>query len=87
MVLRRHCRTSMVTCKLTLLFLQDESATSGHPGSKRLMSEADLARRECKARSVLNKFKEMENKVLNGEEDDGKKDGEQITGNDLQLGF
>lgn len=34
--------------------------------------EADLARRECKAKSVLNKFKEMENRVLNGE-DEGKK--------------
>ncbi len=31
----------------------------------------DAARRECKARSVLNKFKEMETKALNGE-DDGK---------------
>ena len=29
--------------------------------------ENDMARRECKASSVLNKFKEMENRVLNGE--------------------
>ena len=28
-----------------------------------------MARKECKARSVLNKFKEMESKVLNGEEE------------------
>ena len=33
--------------------------------------ESDLARRECKASSVLNKWKETENKVLNGD-DDGK---------------
>ena len=31
--------------------------------------EVDHARRECKARSVLNKFKEMEQKVINGEEE------------------
>ena len=28
-----------------------------------------ISRRECKARSVLNKFKEMEQKVINGEEE------------------
>ena len=39
--------------------------------SKDESHEAESARRECKASSVLNKFKEMENKVLNGE-DDGK---------------
>ena len=33
--------------------------------------EAEQARRECKAKSVLNKWAELENKVLNGE-DDGK---------------
>jgi len=29
--------------------------------------EREMARRECKAKGVLNKFKEMENRVLNGE--------------------
>ncbi len=37
------------------------------------MCEADVARKECKARSVLNKFKEMEKRALNGEEEE---DGE-----------
>jgi hypothetical protein len=32
--------------------------------------ERTHAARECKARSVLNKFKEMEQKVANGEEID-----------------
>ena len=31
--------------------------------------ENEAARRECKARSVLNKFKEMETRALNGEEE------------------
>ena len=31
--------------------------------------ESDMARRECKAKSVLSKFKEMEDKVLKGESD------------------
>ena len=39
--------------------------------------EVDHARRECKARSVLNKFKEMEQKVINGEEE-GRKRGPMI---------
>ena len=39
---------------------------------KRGLAEIDHARRDCKARSVLNKFKEMEQRVLNGEEEDGK---------------
>jgi hypothetical protein len=34
--------------------------------------EADSARKECKARSVLNKFKEMETRALNGEPEEGK---------------
>lgn len=38
-------------------------------GGCSLLTETDLARKECKARSVLNKFKEMETKVINGEED------------------
>ena len=29
--------------------------------------EGDSARRECKASNLVNKFKEMENRVLNGE--------------------
>ena len=37
------------------------------PGT--LLTEADMARKECKARSILNKFKDMEKRVLNGEEE------------------
>ncbi len=45
------------------------AASSAVPGSTRHLSEADLARKECKARNVLSKFKDMETRVLNGEED------------------
>jgi hypothetical protein len=45
------------------------STTDG--GGDEQTTEGDSARRECKAKSVLNKFKEMENRVLNGE-DEGK---------------
>lgn len=38
-----------------------------HANKKGEEMESDMARRECKASSVLNKFKEMENRVLNGE--------------------
>jgi hypothetical protein len=38
----------------------------GEPG------DGDVARKECKARSILNKFKEMETRVLNGEPEEGK---------------
>merc|ERR1739844_104934 len=34
------------------------------------LTEIDHARRDCKARSVLNKFKKMEQRVLNGEEEE-----------------
>ena len=34
------------------------------------LTEIDHARRDCKARSVLNKFKAMEQRVLNGEEEE-----------------
>ena len=37
---------------------------------KKGLSEIDHARRDCKARSVLNKFKQMEQRVLNGEEEE-----------------
>ena len=37
---------------------------------KKGLSEIDHARRDCKARSVLNKFKQMEQKMLNGEDED-----------------
>merc|ERR1712038_2056496 len=37
---------------------------------KKGLSEIDHARRDCKARSVLNKFKKMEQRVLNGEEEE-----------------
>eukprot|EP00096_Caligus_rogercresseyi_P003905 TRINITY_DN1776_c0_g1_i3.p1 TRINITY_DN1776_c0_g1~~TRINITY_DN1776_c0_g1_i3.p1 ORF type:complete len:725 (-),score=260.06 TRINITY_DN1776_c0_g1_i3:254-2428(-) len=37
--------------------------------SRKYMSETEIAKRECKARSVLNKFKDMEQKALNGEDD------------------
>lgn len=46
----------------------DEGAEGG-AAADRKKSEVDHARRECKARSVLNKFKEMEQKVINGEEE------------------
>eukprot|EP00095_Tigriopus_kingsejongensis_P009198 maker-scaffold299_size217019-snap-gene-1.31 protein:Tk09198 transcript:maker-scaffold299_size217019-snap-gene-1.31-mRNA-1 annotation:"lim domain and actin-binding protein 1" len=36
---------------------------------RRHTTERDMARRDCKAGSVLKKFKEMEEKVLNGEDD------------------
>lgn len=35
--------------------------------------ESDMARRECKASSVLSKFKAMENKAINGEEEVGER--------------
>lgn len=35
----------------------------------------DSARKECKARSVLNKFKEMETRALNGEIEEPGKQG------------
>lgn len=49
---------------------EDEAAAGagGQPRRPRL-TERDMARKECKARSVLNKFKEMESRVLNGEEE------------------
>jgi len=34
------------------------------------LTEIDHARRDCKARSVLNKFKKMEQRVINGEEEE-----------------
>ena len=37
---------------------------------KKGLSEIDHARRDCKARSVLNKFKKMEQRVMNGEEEE-----------------
>ena len=43
---------------------EDEDDPTGKQA--RLMTEADMARRECKARSVLNKWKETENRALNG---------------------
>ncbi|CAB4062641.1 unnamed protein product [Lepeophtheirus salmonis] len=46
---------------------EDEDAEE----TKKYMSETEIAKRECKARSVLNKFKDMEQKVLNGEDDVG----------------
>jgi hypothetical protein len=61
-----------------LAFLQtnddeDNGHAVGNHGHERRchLSEAALARRECKARSVLNKFKEMETKAINGESDEG----------------
>lgn len=36
---------------------------------RRHLTERDIARRDCKAASILKKFKEMEEKVLNGEDD------------------
>lgn len=44
---------------------EDEGGTK-----KKGLSEIDHARRDCKARSVLNKFKQMEQKMLNGEDED-----------------
>ena len=49
---------------------EEEEAENGHR-EQRKGAEVDHARRECKARSVLNKFKEMEQRVLNGEEEEG----------------
>ena len=49
----------------------DEKNEDSRKKSKDHEHEADQARRECKAKSVLNKWAELENKVLNGE-DDGK---------------
>ena len=55
--------------RVILLRVQEEDGDEAGDRKNGLMTETDLARKECKARSVLNKFKEMENKVLNGEED------------------
>ena len=49
----------------------DQEQKDSRKKSKDESHETESARRDCKASSVLNKFKEMENKVLNGE-DDGK---------------
>lgn len=49
----------------------DESDDDHQPKAPRTR-EADMARKECKAKSVLNKFKEMERKALNGETEDGR---------------
>ena len=45
-----------------------ESEDEDVPAVRR-KTETDTARKECKARSVLNKFKEMESRVLNGEDE------------------
>jgi len=47
----------------------DEKNEDSRKKSKDHEHEADQARRECKAKSVLNKWAELENKVLNGEDD------------------
>ena len=46
------------------------------------MTEADMARRECKASSVLSKWKETENRALNGggPEDDAAGESERMEG-------
>ena len=49
------------------------------------MTEADMARRDCKARSVLNKWKETENKALNGEGAEDDAAGESASGRELDL--
>ena len=49
--------------KISIVFQVDNGVGGG----------GDVARKECKARSILNKFKEMETRALNGEpSDDGK---------------
>jgi len=48
----------------------DEKNEDSRKKSKDHEHEADQARRECKAKSVLNKWAELENKVLNGEDDE-----------------
>ena len=60
---------------LLLIFLKfedpGEDEEEGGTNRKKGLSEIDHARRDCKARSVLNKFKEMEQRVINGEEEEG----------------
>ena len=48
-------------------FNEKEQKQGGADGAVEHGSEREMARRECKAKGVLNKFKEMENRVLNGE--------------------
>jgi hypothetical protein len=48
---------------------EDEDDEEGE-FKKRGLTEIDHARRDCKARSVLNKFKKMEQRVINGEEEE-----------------
>ena len=59
---------------LLLIFLKfedpGEDEEEGGTNRKKGLSEIDHARRDCKARSVLNKFKEMEQRVINGEDEE-----------------
>ena len=58
---------------LIFLFFQfeDPGEDDEEGGTKKKgLSEIDHARRDCKARSVLNKFKKMEQKMLNGEDEE-----------------
>merc|ERR1711899_628486 len=48
-------------------FDEKQQKQGGADGAVEHGSEREMARRECKAKGVLNKFKEMENRVLNGE--------------------
>lgn len=48
---------------------KEQKKKGGDGGEAGVGNENDAARRECKASSVLSKFKEMENRVLNGEPD------------------
>ena len=47
-----------------------EEEEEGGSKKQRGLTEIDHARRDCKARSVLNKFKEMEQRVINGEDEE-----------------
>jgi len=69
----RRKRSRMTPPKLRSHIFEDptegDEGAEGGAAADRKKSEVDHARRECKARSVLNKFKEMEQKVINGEEE------------------
>lgn len=52
---------------------EPEENGGGDRVSRQHLTERDIARRDCKAGNILKKFKEMEEKVKNGEDDGGDK--------------
>ena len=67
-VLRRWLEKKTKQGKEEKAFQREDEEEIGT--KKKGLSEIDHARRDCKARSVLNKFKKMEQRVMNGEEEE-----------------